>query len=245
MASFTTTTTVEAPGVSSGHGGIVPPRTSGDGGRPDSPAPDYKTRLRRARLGLLVALTPIFMLFISFTSAYLVRQGLPSLDPSTNKLVSDWIPVRLPVLLLFNTCILLLSSACVEFARRRAKGEAVAEPARASSLAPGDSDTLPWLPITLLLGLGFLYGQWLAWRQLAASGFYVTTAPSSSFVYLLTGAHAVHLFGGILVLLAACLASLLGFSAIRRSIVVDITAWYWHFMTLLWVYILCLLEFAR
>jgi cytochrome c oxidase subunit 3 len=243
MASFFTTTAVDAP-VSSGHGGI-PLLTSRDGGGPDSPMPDYKTRLRRARLGLLVALTPIFMLFISFTSAYLVRQGLPSLDPSTNKLVSDWIPVRLPVLLFFNTCILLLSSGCIEFARRHAKGEAAAEPATATSTARGNTETLPWLPITLLLGLGFLYGQWLAWRQLAASGFYVTTAPSSSFVYLLTGAHAVHLFGGILVLLAACLASLLGFSAIRRSIVVDITAWYWHFMTLLWVYILCLLEFAR
>jgi cytochrome c oxidase subunit 3 len=243
MASFTTTTTVEAP-VSSGHGGILPPLTSGDGG-PDSAAPDHKTRLRRARLGLLVALTPIFMLFISFTSAYLVRQGLPSLDPSTNKLVSDWIPVRLPILLLFNTFTLLLSSACIEFARRHVKSEAVAGPAPSSSLARANNDSFPWLPITLLLGLGFLYGQWLAWRQLAASGFYVSTAPSSSFVYLLTGAHAVHLFGGILVLLAACLASLLGFSAIRRSIVIDITAWYWHFMTLLWVYILCLLEFAR
>ncbi|HXY00398.1 MAG TPA: cytochrome c oxidase subunit 3 [Candidatus Limnocylindrales bacterium] len=245
MASFGSTTTVDAPGISSGHGGILPPRTYGDNGRPNSGAPDYATRLRRARLGLLVALTPIFMLFISFTSAYLVRQGLPTLDPATNKLVSDWIPVRLPVLLFFNTSILLLSSIFMEFARRRAKSEIVVNPPAATSAARITAGDFPWLPITLILGLGFLYGQWLAWRQLAASGFYVTTAPSSSFVYLLTGAHAVHLFGGILVLFVACLASFLRFSAIRRSIVVDITAWYWHFMTVLWVYILCLLEFAR
>jgi cytochrome c oxidase subunit 3 len=84
----------------------------------------------------------------------------------------------------------------------------------------------------------------MAWRQLAASGFYVATTPSSSFVYLLTGTHAVHLLGGVLALLGAGIASLMGLSLTRRSIVVDVTAWYWHFMAGLWVYILCLLEFA-
>ena len=64
-------------------------------------------------------------------------------------------------------------------------------------------------------------------------------------MYLLTGAHAVHLAGGIFALFVAGLAALFHSSAIRRSIVVDVTAWYWHFMTALWVYILCLLEFAR
>jgi cytochrome c oxidase subunit III len=246
MASFNTTATLDVPRISSGNGGTPPPAAGGgDDGRSGSGEPDYKTRLRRARLGLLVALTPIFMLFISFTSAYLVRQGLPTLDPNTNQLVSDWIPVRLPVLLLFNTCILLLSSACIEFARREFKGETVEVSSSSATLAKNDASQIPWLPITLVLGLCFLYGQWLAWRQLAAGGFYVTTAPSSSFVYLLTGAHAVHLAGGILALLAASLASLLHLSAARKSIVVDVTAWYWHFMTVLWVYILCLLEFAR
>jgi len=243
MASFTTTATVDDR-ISSGNGGFPPILIDGEG-RSESSGPDYRTRLRRARLGLLVALTPIFMLFISFTSAYLVRQGLPTLDPATNKLVSDWIPVRLPLLLLFNTTILLLSSGSMEFARRRVKSEAAAEPSDCPSAAHSHTTNFPWLGMTLALGLCFLYGQWLAWRQLAASGFYVTTAPSSSFVYLLTGAHAIHLFGGILVLLTACSASFLGFSAVRRFVVVDVTAWYWHFMTALWVYILCLLEFAR
>jgi len=237
MASFPTTATVDS--RISSDGVRLPPVVLGGNGRPDSGGPDYPTRLRRARLGLLVALTPVFMLFVSFTSAYLVRQGLPSLDPATNSLVSDWISVRLPVLLFFNTTILLLSSVAMEFARHRARIVFVEDVARSSA------NGFPWLGITLSLGLCFLYGQWLAWRQLAASGFYITTTPSSSFVYLLTGAHAVHLFGGILVLVASCLASFLGFSATRRSIVVDITAWYWHFMTVLWVYILCLLEFAR
>src|SRR5438046_10082080 len=110
MASFSTTATVEDPRIALGDGGILPP-TRGGGGDDSGPGlPDYATRLRRARLGLLVALTPVLMLFVSFTSAYIVRQGLPTLDPRTNTLVRDWIPVTLPKLLLINTGVLILSS---------------------------------------------------------------------------------------------------------------------------------------
>jgi cytochrome c oxidase subunit 3 len=62
---------------------------------------------------------------------------------------------------------------------------------------------------------------------------------------LLTGTHAVHLFGGIVALLAAGGAALLRRPMESRAIVVDVTGWYWHFMAVLWVYILCVLEFAR
>src|SRR5260221_7274689 len=85
----------------------------------DSSPPDYATRLRRARLGLLVALTPVIMLFVSFSSAYVVRQGLPTLDPRTNQLVRDWIPITLPRLLLINTAVLILSSLFKDLARRQ------------------------------------------------------------------------------------------------------------------------------
>ena len=104
---------------------------------------------------------------------------------------------------------------------------------------------MPWLPVTIALGLLFLFGQWMAWKQLQAAGFYVATTPSSSFVYLLTGAHAVHLMGGVVALLAAGVLALLHRRLTTQSIVVDIAAWYWHFMAVLWVYILCLLEFSK
>jgi cytochrome c oxidase subunit III len=208
--------------------------------------PDYATRLRRARLGLLVALTPVLMLFVSFTSAYVVRQGLPTLDPRTNQLVRDWIPVKLPGLLLINTSVLVLSSVGMELARRQARN--AAEPsahAQSEEVSAGEVGKMPWLALTIVLGLAFLFGQWTAWRELAANGFYVATTPSSSFVYLLTGAHAVHLMGGVLALLTAGAFSVLRWPVTTRSILVDVTAWYWHFMALLWVYIFCLLEFAR
>src|SRR2546425_8213291 len=118
MACMTTTAAVADPGISRGE----------DGRR------DYGTRLRRARLGLLVALTPVLMLFVSFTSAYVVRQGLPTLDPRTNALVRDWIPVTLPKLLLINTGVLVLSSVFMELARRQIKGQATLAPATS---APG------------------------------------------------------------------------------------------------------------
>jgi len=246
MASFSTTATVDDPRISLGDGGVLPPVRAGGGDDGSSPRlPDYTTRLRRARLGLLVALTPVIMLFVSFSSAYVVRQGLPTLDPRTNQLVLDWIPVTLPKLLLINTGVLILSSLFMELARRQVKVQVTGvAPETVPGVSIGDQVRIPWLAMTLLLGLVFLFGQWTAWRQLGANGFYVATTPSSSFVYLLTGTHAVHLMGGVLALFVAGIAALWRRSVATRSIVVDVTAWYWHFMAGLWIYILCLLEFA-
>ena len=247
MASFSTTATLDEPQVSRGNEGGAPPTSGGgDDGDRSGRSPDYPTRLRRARLGLLVALTPVLMLFVAFTSAYVVRQGLPTLDPRTNQLVRDWIPVKLPALLIVNTVVLLLSSIGMELARRQTKLTAVAATSKPSREIPvGAEGKTPWLAMTIALGLLFLFGQWMAWKQLAASGFYVATTPSSSFVYLLTGAHAVHLMGGVLALLVAGLFALQQRSVTTQSIVVDVTGWYWHFMAGLWVYIFALLELAK
>src|SRR5262249_45883102 len=162
MASLPSTATIPEAEVSLGGNGRWPP--AGDGGPDDYGSSDFETRLRRARLGLGVGITGIVMVFVSLASAYLVRQGMPTLDSQTGTLVRDWFPVALPRLLLFNPGLLLISSATMEQARRQAQ-------------------KLFWLALTLLLGLGFLSGQLLAWRKLAASGFYLSTSPSSSFVY--------------------------------------------------------------
>ena len=214
-------------------------------GRADQNALDFAVRLRRARLGLIVALTAVVMIFVSYSSAYVVRQGLPSLDPRTGTLVRDWLPLQLPNFLLVNTLVLLLSTLTMELARRQALRAALTNGSESRAATRTETDGRPWLALTAILGLSFLAGQWLVWRELAAAGFYVDTSPSSSFFYLLTGMHGIHLFGGVLALLAAGTAALLRKSALSRGVVVDATTWYWHFMTFLWVYILCLLEFAR
>ncbi len=198
-------------------------------------------------LGCWSALAPIVMLFVAFTSAYVVRQGLPTLDERTGQYVRDWLSVNLPVqLLLVNTALILLSSITVEFARRQITRKAALAPvASIPGVSVGSGRSFPWLSVTVVLGFGFLIGQWMAWQELENRGFYLATSPSSSFVYLLTATHAIHLMGGLLVLLYAQMVSLLNRPVEGRRIVVDVTAWYWHFMAGLWVYIFALLWFMR
>jgi cytochrome c oxidase subunit 3 len=105
-----------------------------------------------------------------------------------------------------------------------------------------------WLLVTLLLGLGFLAAQLLAWRQLVDAGVYLATNPHSSFFYVLTGLHAVHLLGGILALAALYffVSRAAGPEAdARRRALTDVTGIYWHFMDALWVFLFLLLFFRR
>src|SRR5437588_512794 len=250
MATLTPTLTIKDPRIRRGGGG-TPRYPGGGGGGGDGHGgegfPDYGERLRRCRLGLAVGIAPIVMLFVSFTSAYIVRQGLASWDPKANNYVSDWLPVNLPTLLLgINTLVLLVSSVTMELARRHAARKAVIAPITAlPGIAEDDDRPMPWLGITVVLGVGFLSGQFLAWRELAARGFHLATSPSSSFVYLLTYMHAIHLIGGVAALLYAAAGGWLRRPVEARRVVIDVTAWYWHFMALLWLYIFTLLEIAR
>jgi cytochrome c oxidase subunit 3 len=198
-------------------------------------------------LALAIGLTSVTMIFISLTSAYVVRRGLPTFDDRTSTYIQDWIPVQLPLgLLLLNTALLAASSVTAELARRQITRQAALAPVKSiPGVSLGREDGFPWLAVTVMLGLGFLTGQWLAWRELAERGFYLATSASSSFVYLLTATHGVHLLGGILVLLYAAAVSLLHRPVEGRRIVVDVTAWYWHFMFVLWLGIFALLWFVR
>src|ERR1700729_3811000 len=185
-----------------GRGGNVPaPPNGGDGGDSSSGSnlPNYGARLRRARLGLICAIATVSMIFISLTSAYIVRQGLPTFDGASNTYVHDWGAVQLPWLLLgINTFLLLLSSLTMEGARRDITRQAALAPIKSiPGVSLGNERRFPWLWISVVLGFGFFAGQWMAWSELHRRGFYVDTNPSSSFVYLLTATHAVHLAGGM------------------------------------------------
>ena len=248
MATLSSTVPVKIPETGKGGGGVHPPAYGGggDGGRGDG-YPDYGQRLRRARLGLAIALAPIFMFFISITSAYIVRQGLPTFDDKTNTYIREWIPVQLPVaLLLVNTGLLAASSITAELARRQITRQTALAPVESiPGVSLGEEGRFPWIYVTVALGTGFLVGQWMAWQELATRGFYISTSASSSFVYLLTAAHGVHLAGGVIVLVYAAAISFLHKPIEPRRIVVDVTAWYWHFMFLLWIGIFALLWFVK
>lgn len=234
-----------------GHGwdGGVPPNPGGGGGRgaEGSGSPDFGARLHRARLGLAVGLTPILMLFLSFSAVYIIREGW--LFSPTSNLNTAWREstiVPLPwLLLLVNTVVLLVSSVTMELARRGAARKAALAPIRLiPGVSLGDERQIPWLEMTAALGLLFLAGQGMAWHDLHTRGFFLSTTSSSSFAYLLTGMHAVHLAGGIAVLLYAVMVSRWRAAEVQR-ITVDIVAWYWHFMALLWIYIFGLLLLMR
>ena len=106
----------------------------------------------------------------------------------------------------------------------------------------GKERNLPWLAATIVLGCGFVLGQALAWSRMAASGIYLATTPSSTFVYLATILHAIHVGAGLLALFTAGALALAKVSWDTRRIVVDVSAWYWHFMALLWLYLFGLVE---
>jgi cytochrome c oxidase subunit 3 len=234
-----------------GHNGAsLPPRTGGGGGgmpdfMPDS-IPNYGERLRRARMGLAIAMAPVLMLFISFTAVYLVRRGFLSLDQSGTVYIHAWVPVELPwALLLANTVVLMVSSITIDLARREITREAALAPVQSiPGVSLGDERQFPWLALTTVLGLLFLAGQLFVWSKLSAGGFHLAGGTSSSFIYILTAMHGLHLAGGVLALLCAHVAAVLHRPIETRRIVVDIASWYWHCMTGLWIYILVLFSFA-
>ncbi len=174
------------------------------------------------RLGVYFALGAILMLFVGFVSAYIYRQGLSF----------DWVPLRAPRVLWFDTAILLISSFTFELARR--------------SLQEDDLSAFErWLGATTMLGVVFLGGQYAAWRQLQAQGIYLGTNPHSSFFYLLTGAHGLHLLGGVLVLGYVMYGALHQRYSPKKAIAVDCSAIYWHFMDGLWLFLFVLLFLWR
>ena len=219
-----------------GEGGGTPPPRGGPGGNP---------RLRRYRIGLAFAIVSVYMLFIAITSAYVYRQGTSRFDEQSMTYTSDWKPMVVPQILWLNTFLLLLSSVTSELARRQIFREPGATEEWLGMGSPAKKASLPWLAISLVLGFGFLSGQFLAWKQLFEQGIYASTNPSSSFFYLLTGTHAVHLFGGIIAFLWTVAANLLHRPLLSRQIALDVTAWYWHAMGILWLYVFTLMLVLR
>ena len=247
MPVFPPPATIERP--KSGHGGGVHPPGfgGGDDNGPGDSSPDYGRRLYRARLALVLALFSISMLFVILTVVFLfLHHGAFVFDSRANAYIREWVQVSLPVrLLALNTIVLLVSSFTIEMSRRSLGREMALAPLRGiPGIRLDEGFSIPWLAITVTLGLTFLVGQWVAWQILQHHGFHISTRKPTPFFYVLTGAHAVHLVGGIIAVLYAGFASLLHRPVEHRRIVVEVVSWYWHFMGVLWLYVFALLEFA-
>jgi cytochrome c oxidase subunit III len=209
---------------SKGGGGGGQPPAGGDGGddgdrdrrrRNVSPSP------RRFSTGIAIGMVSILMFFMALASAFLVlRHGS-----------AVWVTVHLPRILWFNTAVLVGSSFTLERARLRLTFEDV----------PGFRKL--WLATTAM-GFLFVVGQLVAWRQLVSQGVYIASNQASSFFYIFTGAHGVHLLGGVTALLFVSLRNFEK-SQISISLAAEITSYYWHFMDGLWVFLFALLYLGK
>jgi cytochrome c oxidase subunit 3 len=168
-------------------------------------------------IGLFVLLAGCVMVFGAFTGAFVFRRGLSG----------DWASMPKPPILFVNTAVLLASSLALEMARRALN---------AGIRAKFNS----WWSAGAGLGVLFLLGQALAWRQLKDLGIYVASSPSSSFFYVLTASHAFHLVGGVAALMYVAVESRRSSQGLPRRTVADISAIFWHFLDGLWVYLMVL-----
>lgn len=204
-----------------------------------------RERLQRARVGLAVLLTTSCVLFATISIGYLWRRGQTVFDRSTHRYVSVWHPISIPPLLWWNTVLLVLSSVTLELARREYFREENVMDEWLGIARPTIRRILPWEILSLLFASGFVAGQLYAWRQLQDQGIFLGSGPSSQFYYFLTGLHGIHLLGGMVVLIWAMIATLVGRKLESRQIMLDITAWYWHAITVVWFGIFALLKLSQ
>ena len=193
----------------------VPPSGGGGRGEPDSSFP-----ISAKQIATWLLMTGIARLFAGLTSAYVVLRGVPT-----------WEKIPLPPQVWLNTLILVASSFTLELARRSIKADRIG----ALKL---------WLGGTAILGVAFVSGQILLWRELTASGILLNSTLHTSFFYVLSGIHAVHILGG---LIALATVSVKAWSGRLSSISFEplrLCATYWHFMGGVWLYLILLLVFA-
>jgi cytochrome c oxidase subunit 3 len=170
-----------------------------------------------AKIGLGVFLAVVGSLFALFISAYSMRMTMV-----------DWRTLPVPKLLWFNTGVLVASSVALQWAYMAAR-----------------RNDVDGVIIGLLVGgmsaVIFLVGQLLAWQQLNVAGYFVASNPANSFFYLITGAHGLHLMGGLVALGRTTAKVWRGGEVARMRLSVELCAIYWHFLLLVWLVLLGLL----
>ena len=211
--------------IGGGGGGPLPPPgggDDGDGGDDDgNRRRDWSASPRRYSTAIALGLVAILMFFMALASAFIVlRRGS-----------GMWVTVHLPVVVWVNTAVLLASSFTLEKARKRL------------ALADMLGFQRFWF-FTTVLGFVFVGGQLIAWRQLVAQGVYIASNQASSFFYIFTGAHAVHLLGGMGALVYVW-ARKFGEKDVSRSTAAEVASYYWHFMDGLWIFLLALLYLGK
>jgi cytochrome c oxidase subunit 3 len=174
--------------------------------------------MNRMLVAALVA--TVAMLFTAFAAAYMERAG-----------ARGWERIALPRILWLNTAVLLLSGVAAEVARRGRARPFGAARAHSNIEGVASRPVGAALPVALLLGLLFLAGQAVAWGDLRSRGVFLPTSPYASFFYLLTAVHAVHVVAALVALGLA----------LTRTRLLGLAVGFWHFMGLVWLYVVGIL----
>lgn len=164
------------------------------------------------------------MMFAGLTSAYVVSRSR-----------EDWVSFDLPQAFYISTLFILASSIAFFLSKRM--------------LLKGDQGkTTSLLVLTLLLGIGFVFYQFTGFNQLIEAGLYTTGPQSnvaSSFLYVITAAHLLHIFVGILVLIRVLYRNMTGKYTASSHLGFSLSAIFWHFVDALWIYLFIFFSFIR
>ncbi len=167
------------------------------------------------KFALWIALASIVMLFVSLTSAFIVRKAQGS-----------WYEFRMPEMFYYSSAALLISSIALHIAYK----SFVKEQFKAYKIS---------ISVAFLVGCLFLYLQYLGWGQLNKQGIYMDTNASSSFVFAITLLHAIHIFGGLLAMGVSTAAAFYLPNKVTplRKLRFELVNTYWHFVDVLWIYL--------
>lgn len=177
---------------------------------------------------LWIGLASIVMTFAGLTSGYFVSRSALMAD-------NRWLEFPLPATFLYASIAIVVSSLAIIMAKRAAK-------------AGAKRMMINYLVVTLLLGIVFTIFQFMGWNDLMDRGLYFTGAGSSnsaSWVYVITILHWLHLFSGLIVLIYTIYRAGIGAYTKEDSQGLTVSATYWHFLDILWVYLYVFLLIIR
>src|SRR5690606_2595362 len=165
------------------------------------------------KFALWLFIVSVVMIFAGLTSAYIVRQG-----------EGNWLEFELPQILWLTSGIIVLSSISMHWAYLSAKKDQLDQ----LKLALG---------VTTALGIAFLVGQWYSSVALSDMDVYFVGNPAGSFLYVLTGLHAIHLISGVIFMIIVLISSFKYKIHSKRLTSLEMCATYWHFLGALWLYL--------
>ena len=180
-----------------------------------------QNRIHPHKFALWVAIAAIIMMFAGLTSAYIVKSGQPG-----------WEEVRTPKQFWYSTAVILISSVTMQAALRAFK-QRVMQQFRMLFL------------ITLILGIVFVILQWEGFSYLWSHGVRFEGAGAGQFLYIIFGLHALHVLGGIIALMVIAAKQFFGKTRVYNTTGIEVMATYWHFVDVLWIYLLIFLLIIR